>query len=209
MKFEEIGSLEQLRSLYDLPMELAVKKQRDKLDKFSIEFLELSAFSILATSDAQGQMDCSPRGDHPGFIQLLDECTIALPDRPGNNRLDSLSNIISNPSVGLLVLIPGFKECLRINGTARIVVNSELLERFEYQGKLPKSVIVISIREVYFHCAKAISRSKLWESDAKVDRNIMPSLGRIIMNQIDPEKSETEVKEVEDRIEERAKTTLY
>ncbi|MAZ89601.1 MAG: hypothetical protein CL693_18360 [Cellvibrionaceae bacterium] len=209
MKFEEIGSLEQLRTLYDLPMELAVKKQRDKLDKFSIEFLELSAFSILATSDAQGHMDCSPRGDHPGFIQLLDERTIALPDRPGNNRLDSLSNIISNPSVGLLALIPGFKECLRINGTAKVVVNNEILERFEHQGKLPKSVIVISIREVYFHCAKAISRSKLWEPDAKVDRNIMPSLGRIIMNQIDPEKSETEVKEVEDRIEERAKTTLY
>lgn len=209
MKFEEINSLEELRALYDLPMELAVNKQRDKLDKFSIKFLELSAFSILATSDAHGHMDCSPRGDHPGFIQMLDERTIALPDRPGNNRLDSLSNIISNQNVGLLALIPGFKECLRINGSAKIVVNRELLERFEHQGKRPKSVIIISIREVYFHCAKAISRSKLWEPNAKVDRNIMPSLGRIIMNQIDPAKSETEVKEVEIRIEERAKTTLY
>jgi len=209
MKFEAIDSLEQLRELYDSPMELAVKKQKDRLDKFSTEFLQLSAFSILATSNAQGHMDCSPRGDHPGFIQILNESTIALPDRPGNNRLDSLSNIIDNPNIGLLILIPGFKECLRINGSAKIAVNNELLERFEHQGKLPKSVVIISIREVYFHCAKAISRSKLWETASKVDRKLMPSLGRILMNQIDPEKSETEVKKVDGIIEERAKSTLY
>ncbi len=209
MQFEEVTSLEKLRELYDSPMELVVKKQKDKLDIYSSKFLALSAFSILATSDSNGHLDSSPRGDHPGFIQALDDYTIALPDRPGNNRLDSISNIISNPNVGLLVLVPGFKECLRINGMARIAINADLLSRFEYQGKLPKSVIVISIKEVFFHCAKAITRSKLWEPESRVERQLMPSLGKILMAQIDPEKSDSEVKQVEELIELRVKTTLY
>lgn len=209
MEYEVIDSVERLRELYDLPMELAVKKQNRKLDKFSEQFIALSSFSVLATSDLNGNMDCSPRGDYPGFIHTLDESTIALPDRPGNNRLDSLQNIIENPNVGLLTLIPGFAECLRINGSAKLTTNPSLLARFEHRGKLPKSVLVISIQEIYFHCAKAITRSKLWDSESQLDRNIMPSLGKILMQQIDPSKSEGEVKKVEELIEDRAKTTLY
>ena len=159
MEFEMIESMNALRSLYEAPMDLVLKKQKSKLDKYSIQFLKLSPFSVLSTSSAKGKMDCSPRGDYPGFVGVLDDHTIAIPDRPGNNRLDSLSNIIENPNVGVLALIPGFSECLRINGTAKIVTNIDLLERFEYQGKLPKTVIVISISEIYFHCAKAITRS--------------------------------------------------
>lgn len=209
MEFEEIRSIEKLQELYGVPMELVIKKQKTKLDKFSKQFLKLSPFSVLATSNSKGNMDCSPRGDYPGFIQVLDDSTIALPDRPGNNRLDSLYNIVENPNVGLLILIPGFAECLRINGTAKIVTNANLLAQFEHQSKRPKTALVISIQEIYFHCAKAITRSKLWASDSQVERDIMPSLGKILMQQIDPSKSEDEVKKVEELIEDRVKTTLY
>lgn len=209
MEFEEITSIEELRELYDAPMELVIMKQKSHLDRHSAKFLSLSAFSILATSNSNGYLDCSPRGDYPGFIQVLDDHTIALPDRPGNNRLDSLCNIVENPNIGILALIPGFKECLRINGIAKVTANDDLLARFEHKGKLPKSAIVISIKEIYFHCAKAITRAKLWEVDSQVSRSIMPSLGKILMDQTAPGKSQDEVKKVEDLIESRVKTTLY
>lgn len=209
MEFDAVKSIEELEALYGQPMELVVKKQKSKLDDFSKKFIELSPFSVLGTSSLKGDMDCSPRGDHPGFIQVLDDCTIALPDRPGNNRLDSLRNIVENKHVGLLTIIPGFSECLRINGTAQVVTDANLLAKFEYQSKLPKSVLVISIQEIYFHCAKAITRSKLWNAESQVDRSIMPSLGKILMQQIDPSESEEKVKKVEALIEERVKTTLY
>ncbi len=209
MKYDAIESMEQLRKLYDLPMELAVKKQKSQLDQYSTQFLELSAFCVLSTCSAGGSMDCSPRGDYPGFIKVLDDDTIAIPDRPGNNRLDSLSNVIENSQVGLLILVPGFKECLRINGQAKLFTQIDLLKKFEHKGKLPRTVMVISIQEIYFHCAKAITRSKLWQLDSQVDRKIMPSLGKILMKQVDPEKSADEIRKVEAFIEERVKTTLY
>lgn len=209
MEFEELDSIDKLHELYGSPMPLAVKKQQTKLDTYSKQFIALSAFSVLATSSQKGAMDCSPRGDYPGFIRVLDDDTLALPDRPGNNRLDSLRNIIENPNVGLLLLIPGFAECLRINGSAKIVTNASLLAQFEHQGKLPKSVLVISTQEVYFHCAKAITRSKLWDVESQQARTIMPSLGKILMQQIDPSTSDDEVKQVEALIEDRVKTTLY
>lgn len=209
MEYDGITSVEKLRDLYGEPMGLAVKKEMSNLDRYSLHFLEMSAFSILATSDASGQLDCSPRGDYPGFIQHLDDFTIALPDRPGNNRLDSLCNIVENPNVGILALIPGFKECLRINGTAKIVTNSDLLSRFEYKGKLPKSVIVVSIKAVYFHCAKAITRAQLWEPESWFDRDNMPGFGQILMSQIDPSTSAADVQKVEELIENRLQNTLY
>jgi len=209
MKYEVINSLGKLRELYDAPMDLAVKKQKDKTDKYSDKFLSLSSFAILSTVGKDGLMDCSPRGDFPGFINVIDERTIAIPDRPGNNRLDSLGNIIENPNVGLLVLVQGFKECLRINGGAEIVSDTNLLNKFEYRGKLPKSVIVITIKEIYFHCAKAITRSKLWDPASQVDRNTMPSFGRILMGQAEAQTSEAEIQEVEALIEGRLKTHLY
>lgn len=209
VKFEVVDSLDQLRELYDAPMELVLKKQKSELDKFSIQFLVLSAFSIISTSSSDGAMDCSPRGDYPGFIRVLDQQTVAIPDRPGNNRLDSLSNIVENPSIGILALVPGFNECLRINGAAKIVTNSDILALFEYRGKLPKSVIVVEINEIYFHCAKAITRSKLWKPESKIDRKIMPSLGKILMNQTDPSKSEEEIEQLEKLIVDRVKNTLY
>lgn len=209
MIFDVIKTTEELRELYKAPMDLVIKKQKSELDKYSAQFLSLSPFLILSTSNTKGNMDCSPRGDYAGFVEVLDDCTIAIPDRPGNNRLDTLNNIIENPNVGVLILVPGFNECLRINGSAQITTSNELLKRFEYRGKIPKSVIVISISEIYFHCGKAITRSNLWKDEFNVDRSIMPSLGRILMNQIDPSKTDDEIKEVENLIENRLKTTLY
>ncbi|MDB6061062.1 MAG: putative pyridoxamine 5-phosphate oxidase [Verrucomicrobiaceae bacterium] len=209
MDYETITSLESLRRLYAAPKPVVLRKERQQLDQFCRQFLELSPFAILATSDAGGRMDCSPRGDYPGFICALNDTEIALPDRPGNNRLDSIGNIVENPAVGLLALIPGFSDCLRINGRAKIAVNAELLARFEYQGKLPKSVIVISIGEIYFHCARAITRAQLWNSAAQIDRNIMPSLGRIIMAQTETEKSEEDLRRIDQLIEQGVKTGLY
>ncbi len=209
MLTDTIKNLSKLRDLYGEPLGLAVDKQQEALDAFSEQFLKLSAFSVLSTASKAGLQDCSPRGDYPGFIRKLDDSTIAIPDRPGNNRLDSLSNIVENPNVGLLVLVPGFAECLRINGTAHLSVNSDTLSLFEYKGRLPKSVIVISISEIFFHCTKAIKRSNLWDPESRVSRDVMPSFARILMAQIDPNKSEKEVKGVEAFVEHRAKTMLY
>jgi PPOX class probable FMN-dependent enzyme len=209
MEFELIDSLDKRSELYDAPMELAVKKQRYELDKYAIQFLRLSAFATISTSSADGAMDCSPRGDYPGFIQVLDEKTVAMPDRPGNNRLDSLSNIVENPAIGMLVMVPGFNECLRINGSAKIVTNGDILALFEYKGKLPRSVIVVEINEIYFHCAKAITRSGLWKSESQVDRKVMPSLGKILMEQVDPSKSQKEIEQVEKLIADNEKNSLY
>jgi len=209
MKYKVVESMEELRKLYDSPMDMVLKKQKSELDEYSTKFLSLSAFAVLSTSDMNGNMDCSPRGDYQGFIQKLDSKTIAIPDRPGNNRLDSLSNIIKNPNVGVLSLVSGFSECLRINGTAKISTDTRLLEKFKCQGKLPKSVSIISINEIYFHCAKAITRSQLWNKESQVSRDVMPSLGKILMAQIDPSKSKEEVQKVEELIENRVKTTLY
>lgn len=207
--YEVISTVAELRELYDAPRQMVIDKQQDRLDQYSKQFLQLSPFSILSTVSASGLMDCSPKGDYPGFIKVLDSKTIAIPDRPGNNRLDSITNIVENPQIGVLLLVPGFGECLRINGEARIVTNRSLLEQFEYQGKLPKSLIVVAIKEVYFHCAKAIARSQLWKEETKVDREVMPSLGRILMSQVNAEAQEEEVRAVEEGIEERLKTTLY
>lgn len=209
MNDKVIESIEELRELYDSPVDMVVKKQKNELDEYSIKFLSLSAFSILSTSSLNGNLDCSPRGGHQGFIQILDSKTIAIPDRPGNNRLDSLCNIIENPNVGILSLVSGFSECLRINGSARISVDIDLLTRFAVKEKLPKTVIIVSINEIYFHCAKAITRSKLWKMESQINRDEMPSLGRILMDQIGSSKSAEEIKKVEELIENRLKTTLY
>jgi hypothetical protein len=209
MSIDSIVSLEQLREIYAAPMELVTKKQLTKLDSFSKKFLALSPFAVLSTSGLSGFHDSSPRGDGPGFMLPIDDVTLAIPDRPGNNRLDTLSNIVENPNIGILCLVPGFSECLRINGSAKISINPELLARFEHNGKLPASVILVSIAEVYFHCAKAIVRAQLWENEAKVSREELPSLGRILMAQISPEKSESDIQKIEDLVEDRLKNTLY
>ncbi len=133
----------------------------------------------MATSGPEG-LDCSPKGDAPGFVHILDDKTLAIPDRPGNNRIDGFRNIVRDPRIALLFLIPGVGETLRVNGRASISVDPELMQSFAVNGKLPRCVLVVRIESIFFHCSKAIVRSKLWDEAAKVDRKRLPSTGTII-----------------------------
>ena len=137
-----------------------MNKQIDHLDQHCRAIIAKSPFLLLGTSDPTGRCDVSPKGDYPGFVRVLDDKTIAIPDLPGNNRLDTLTNMLNNPQVGLLFMIPGMNETLRVNGTVRLVRDADLLESMAFQGKLPKLAIVVDIQEVFSHCPKAFMRSK-------------------------------------------------
>lgn len=188
-----IGSENELRARYGEVHPLAIAKSRPALDEYSRQFIAMSPFLVVSTADASGKADLSPRGDPPGFVHVVDDTTILIPDRPGNNRLDTMSNITANPNVGCLFFIPGFEDTLRLNGKARITGDAELLGRCAVNGKVPKTGILVTVEEVFMHCAKALKRSKLWQPDYRQDRSQMPSIARIIMAQT----SETGVDEKE------------
>lgn len=201
-----------LRGIFGKPGDGAVRKQLAQLDKHCRHFIELSPFLCIGTADKNGKADVSPRGDPAGFVQVLDDKTIIIPDRPGNNRLDTMSNIMENPNVGILFMIPGFEDSLRVNGRATIVRDPELLRRAAVNGKEPKAAIRVAVDEAFLHCAKAFKRSRLWEADAKVDRSTMPSLGKMILEQIAPPSKPPTAKEVaegDEWIEESYKTEMY
>ncbi len=179
----KIENEEGLRRIYKQPNERAAEKEIEHLDVHCKRIIELSPFLVLSTQGADGLGDVSPKGDAPGFVAVLDDKTIAIPDRLGNNRLDGLRNITANPAVGVMFLVPGIGETLRVNGHAEIRDDPELLARFEVNGKPPATVTLVHIKEVFFHCAKAIMRSKLWQDDYKVDRSVLPSVGEIIRDQ--------------------------
>lgn len=179
-----IESVAQLRTLYDAPHDRAVRKQLCALDAHCRRFLSLSPFVAVGTFDAEGNADVSPRGGEPGFVRVLDEGRIALPDRPGNNRLDTYTNILATGRVGLLFLLPGVDEALRINGTASLHTDPELLDLCREQGRSPKLAVVVAVREAYLHCAKAIMRAKLWDPASRVPRDVLPTMGRMIADQI-------------------------
>ena len=167
---------EQLQALYPPPRELVLKKVADRVDPRTAEFIAASPFAVLATFGARGP-HATPRGDAPGFIAVLDETTLALPDRPGNNRLDALRDVLDNPAVSLLFLIPGVGEALRVGGEARLTTDPALRARFTERGQAPATVMVISVREVFLQCARAIHRSKLWKGREKPAA--APSIGQI------------------------------
>ena len=183
----EIASLEALRTLYREPSERAVRKQLDRLDAHCRRYLSLSPFLVIASTDADGRVDASPRGGDPGFVKILDERTVLIPDSPGNNRLDSLQNLIGRPGVGLLFMIPGVDETLRINGRATLRTDDALLALCTNERRRPPLVIAVEVREVYLHCAKSLMRSKLWDSGAKQDRGVLPSMGQMLKDQIGPQ----------------------
>jgi hypothetical protein len=158
-----ITTREALDGIYARPLQPAIDKQTDFVTQPGRAFIAASPFLILATANASG-VDCSPKGDAPGFVQLLDDRTVLIPDRPGNNRIDGMKNLVDNPQVGIIFMAPGSDITYRINGTAKISVDPELLARFEVRGKLPRSVIVVSVREAFPHCPKAFARARLWES---------------------------------------------
>jgi len=200
---EDIG---EIREIYGEPNERAVKKQLVKLEKHSRAFIAMSPFIVMATCDAEGRCDASPKGDAPGFVHVLDDETLLIPDRLGNNRIDSISNILEHPRIGLIFLVPGIRETLRINGRAQITVDPDLLEACTAQGKVPRSGILVMADEVYFHCGKAIIRSDLWNPEKRVAQKDFPSLGIVIAEQIG---QVVQPKEAEQMTEESYRTRLY
>jgi len=174
-----ITQVEALEKLYGKPSGAAVEKEIDYLHPHYQRLIAASPFFVFATGGQDG-IDASPRGDAPGFVVVEDEKTLLIPDRRGNNRVDSLRNIIANPRVALLFLIPGIGETLRVNGRAEISIDPALLARFSVEGKLPRSVIVVRVDTVFFQCARAIFRSKLWDPGRQIERSSLPSLGTIV-----------------------------
>ncbi len=154
------------------------------IDGYFRRFIELSPFLCIGTTGPSGLGDVSPRGGAPGFVHVLDETHLAIPDRPGNNRLDSLRNLLTHPGVGLLFFVPGFDDMLRVNGTARITTDEPLMRRFVVDGRLPLAVLVIEVREAQLHCPKAIRRAGLWDPAAHVDRRSFPTAGQILRDQL-------------------------
>ena len=180
-----ITTLAQLRSIYAQPAERAVRKQLTHLDVHCQRFIALSPLCVLATGGVgAGLLDASPRGGPPGFVKVLDGAHLLLPDVGGNNRLDSISNLLDNPRVGLLFLVPGVDETLRVNGVARLRDEPDYINRFAGERQLPKLVIEVEVREAYLHCAKALMRSRLWSTEAQVPRSALPTLNQIIHDQI-------------------------
>lgn len=168
-----------LEAIYGLPRAASLTKEVDRLLPVYRTFVEAAPFCALATSGPEG-LDVSPRGDAPGFVTVEDEKTLYLPDRAGNNRVDSLRNVIRDPRIALLFLIPGIGETFRINGTATVSIDPALLERFAIDGKKPRSVLKIAIESVFFQCSRAIVRSDLWNSDKHRDRTSLPTAGQIL-----------------------------
>jgi PPOX class probable FMN-dependent enzyme len=181
-----VTSIERLREIIKPPPPDAgaVRKQLPMLDAHCSAFIAKSPFLLLATARADGRCDVSPRGDGPGFVLQLDERTLVIPDRPGNRRIDSFQNIIENPHVGLIFLIPNVDETLRVNGSAWITEDPELLERMQMKGKTPQLGIVVEAEEVFFHCARAFRRANLWQPERWIDRAELPTLGQILHDQL-------------------------
>lgn len=199
-----------LRALYKPVDDLAARKCLPALDRYAREFIERAPFVCLGTMGAEGKADVSPRGDPAGFVQILDDRTIAIPDRPGNNRLDSLENILADPTVALLFLIPGFDDTLRVNGTAQLVTDPALLAPMAVNGRVPKLAIVVRIRSVFLHCAKALRRSRLWDPDARQDRRGMPSLAKMILDQTGAAPDDpAEQDKIDAELEETYRRTMY
>ena len=174
-----VTTMEQLDALYGEKNPNSIAKEIDHLSDGYRKLIEAAPFVAIATGGPDG-FDCSPKGDAPGFVRVLDDKTLAIPDRPGNNRLDGFRNIMRDPRIALLFLIPGVGETFRVNGRASISIDPELMQSFAVNGKLPRSVLIVHIESAYFHCSKAIVRSRLWDEATKIDRRSLPSTGAIL-----------------------------
>jgi len=174
-----IRTIEELEAIYGTPIEAAIVKEVDYITPNYRRLIEASPFAVLATSGPEG-LDCSPRGDNPGFVRIVDDKTLMLPNRRGNNRVDSLRNIVREGRVALLFMIPGSGTTLRLNGLAHLTTDTDVLESFAMEGQLPRTVIVIKVETVYFQCARAIIRSELWNPERRVDPHALPSAGEML-----------------------------
>jgi PPOX class probable FMN-dependent enzyme len=201
-----VEDIREIREIYGEPMERAVKKQLPRLEKHSRAFIALSPFIVMATCDAEGRCDASPKGDAPGFVHVIDDQTLLIPDRLGNNRVDTISNLLKSPGIGLIFFVPGLRETLRVNGRAQVTTDPELLQPCTVQGKVPRSGILVTAEEVYFHCGKALIRSDLWNPAKHLALKDFPSLGIIIADQIG---QQVKTEEAERLTEESYRTRLY
>jgi PPOX class probable FMN-dependent enzyme len=191
MTTHHITTLEALRQIYGPASERSLKKEMPSLDSHAIRFIELSPFVVLASSDEDGHMDASPRGGDAGFVKVLDAQTLMVPDSPGNNRLDTLENIVSTGRLGLLFMVPGFDETLRINGQAVLSTDPADLALCVDARRTPKLVIRVTVASVYLHCAKAFMRSQLWDASRHPERSKLPTMGEMLRDQIQVFKGET------------------
>lgn len=197
----------ELRALVGSPSELAVRKQVDRLDAHCRALIARAPVVLVATADAAGRCDVSPKGDAAGFALVLDDHRLALPDRPGNRRLDGMRNILANPRVGLLFVIPGLEETLRVNGRACVTRDPELLARMAARDRVPELAIGVEVEEVFVHCAKAFKRSHLWEPEQWPDRAGLPSIAQVLLDQARPENAT--VADVEATLRESYTRRLY
>lgn len=205
--FEKIITTEQaLREILGHPSEIVTRKTIDYIDEICRGFIEKSPFITIATSDENGNFDVSPKGDPPGFVKILNDKTLAIPDRPGNKKADTFTNIINNPNVGLIFFIPGIKETLRVNGKAKIVADEKVLALLSCEGKVPTFAIIVEVKEAFMHCAKCIIRSKLWTSMADEQARPVASLAKTL---VDHGKLEISIEELDGMIKEDERTNLY
>ena len=195
-----------LREIVGEPIPIVRDKEMPRLDNYCRRFIEMSPFLCLGTVGADGHIDMSPRGDPPGFVRVLDDTTILIPDRQGNQRVDSMQNIIDNPRIGLIFFLPGVEETLRIRGRVSITSDPDLLGPLALNGKTPKLGFLIEIDQVFFQCAKALIRSKLWDPATPIKRSEFPSFAQITRDQRRPD---AEIAEVEAMIQENYETQLY
>jgi PPOX class probable FMN-dependent enzyme len=200
-----IDDAAELRSHIGPVNPIAERKLLTRLDQFCRDFIALSPFVVVASSDAEGRADASPRGDAPGFVRILDDSTLLIPDRRGNNRVDTFGNLLASPGVGLLFMVPGIAETLRVNGRAQVTRDPALLEPSTVQERTPVTGLVVAIDEVFFHCGKALIRSKIWDPAVQVERHSFPSLGRIVAEQT----KAIGVAEAEANLEEAYRLRLY
>ena len=199
-----------LRSLFEPTHAIALQKCQKTLSGYAKEFIQRSPFVCIGTQGASGNADVSPRGDPPGFVRVLDDGSLAIRDRPGNNRLDTLINVLANPNIGLLFIIPGFDDTLRVNGRASLVRDPDLLLSMAVDGRTPKLAIIVRVNEVFLHCAKAFRRSHLWSPDHLQDRREMPSLVKMILDEtIGAPSDPKEQSKLDLDLEEDYKRTLY
>lgn len=199
-----------LQTSFAATHEIALKKCLDHIDEHARSYIERSPFLCIGTQSSDGSADLSPRGDPRGFVKILDDRTLLIPDRPGNNRLDTLSNILTNPNVGLLFLVPGFDDTMRVNGKATLTQDPDLLAPMAVNGRVPTLAIAVHVEEVFIHCAKALRRSKLWDPAERQDRSEVPSLMKIILDQTTgaPE-DPSEMEKLDAALEDEYQQTMY
>ena len=200
-----ISTIEELEAIYGEPLPQSLVKEINYISDHYRSFIEKSPFMVLASVAEEG-LDCSPRGDPVGFVRVVDEKRVMIPDRRGNNRIDTLRNIVRDPRVSLLFLVPGVGETLRINGRAEISVDPKLCASFDMNGKTPRSVIIVTADRVYFQCQKALARSRLWDPDAQVERKELPTAGKILQSL---SRDEFDGEAYDRNYPERLKKTIY